>query len=276
MNPRSLFEQKPRKDQLNPLNASSQQSQRQKQTLWKYCQVQKHKMRKSFIVFPASLLLLLLVTNFCMAAPVPTNIIPLADTTENIHPGLAEEGNVTPASERGVIGYVWGAKIPTDPRTIHKSFYTKFDRASGYPGNTSFPVYYDKSWFLAHHPNWLVYLCDKKTLAYEFGDPNVPLDITNPSVLQFMLQNWIYPAFAYEYDGIAFDNVNLDNTASQGRCGVWMTDSHGSKVWKYLYGDAQSIHGPAYTKTVVNWAKFMYSAIHNYQASSNNGNEFLS
>ncbi len=69
-----------------------------------------------------------------------------------------------------------------------------------------------------------------------------------------------------EYDGIAFDNVNLDNTASQGRCGVWMTDSHGSKVWKYLYGDAQSIHGPVYAKTVVNWAKFMYSAVHNYQA----------
>lgn len=190
--------------------------------------------------------------------------VPLPDTTENIHLGMVGDDQQSLQKEKGLIDYVWGSDSPGNPPALHKSFYFKFDRAGGYPGDTSFPVYYDQDWFLAHHPDWLVYLCDKKTLAYEFQDPNVPLDITNPAVLQFMLDTWIYPALNHGYDGIAFDNVNLTNTLSDGRCGIWKTDSHGNKQWTYIYGDENSIKGPGYINSIINWAKFMYHAIHTY------------
>lgn len=205
---------------------------------------------------------------FSSTARAATGVAPLPDTTENIHPGMVHDTYVSEQDELGKIDYVWGARIPPHPHVIHKSFYQKFDRAGGYPGNTSFPVYYDENWFRANHPDWLVYLCDRQTLAYEFGDPNVPLDITNPDVLQFMLQTWIYPALDRGYDGIAFDNVNLTNDFSEGRCGVFKRNSNGSQTWQYLYGDASSIHGTPYVNSIINWAKFMQQAIHNYKAGA--------
>ncbi len=190
-------------------------------------------------------------------------VIPLIDTTENIHLGLASDRHIQSLkNEMAAVDYVWGAVNLHIPR-VHKSFYFKFDRAGGYPGEIGFPAYYDKSWFLKNHPDWLVYLCDKTTLAYEFHDPNVPLDITNPHVLQFMLDTWIYPALNMGYDGIGFDNVNLDNMSN--RCGIWKSDSHGRSIWTYLYGSPSSIGGQLYVASVVNWAKFMYHAIHTYK-----------
>lgn len=199
---------------------------------------------------------------------MPTTPTPLADTSEDIHLGMTHDDKAPPDVEQGVIDYVWGAKYPEFSHNIHKSFYFKFDRAGGYPGNTSFPMYYDKTWFLNTHPDWLVYLCDKQHLAYEFGDPNVPLDITNPDVLQFMLKTWIFPALDRGYDGIAFDNVNLDNNVSAGRCGIWQTDRTGHKVWKYLYENAEEIHGAPYVTSVLTWAKLMSQTLHAYKAGA--------
>lgn len=208
-----------------------------------------------------SLVLLILMSFSHIAQAATVTIRPLASTTEGIHIGMVDETRSEIANEEGKIDYVWSAKRPLAGHQPHKTYYQKFDRAGGDPGNVSFPHYYDKTWFLQNHPDWLVYLCDKQTLAYEFGDPQVPLDITNPQVRQFMLNNWIYPAFSYGYDGIAFDNVNLLNDLTSGRCGTWTTDFYGHRTWKYLYGDAQSIHGQKYSNSVLAWARFMYSAI---------------
>lgn len=196
---------------------------------------------------------------------------PLPDTTENIHLGLAGDGKVTP-EEMNAVDYDWGANYPhiwgleIDPPhmdKVHKSFYFPFDRAGGYPDDITFPLYFDEQWFLSNHPDWLVYRCDKTSLAYEFHDPNVPLDITNPNVLQFMLNIWLYPALYRGFDGIGFDNVNLTN--EHDRCGVWKTLPNGKHVWSYLYGGPDTLHGQAYVTSVLSWAKFMYLAIHTYK-----------
>ena len=213
--------------------------------------------------------LFFLLTNFSQAAfDDARTIVPLPDTTNGVHVALVHESHTNISDENGVIDYVWGAHIPQAGHTSHKDFYFKFDRAGGDPGTHGFPTYYSKEWFLQNHPDWLVYLCDRKTLAYEYNDPQVSLDITNPAVRQFELNTWIKPALDKGYDGISFDNVNLDNRQSDGRCGIWTSDANGNKTWKFLYKDAQSIHGPLYVQSIVAWAKSMYSAIHAYNSAA--------
>ncbi len=215
--------------------------------------------------------LILLVVNFSQTGAAfasATTIVPLPDTTDGIHLALVHESHINLSDENGVIDYVWGARVPESGHTSHKDFYFKFDRAGGDPHTNGFPVYYSKSWFLKNHPDWLVYLCDKSTLAYEYNDPNVPLDITNPAVRRFEMETWIKPALDKGYDGIAFDNVNLDNKQSDGRCGVWTTGSNGNKHWKYLYGNVESIHGQAYVRSMIAWAKSMSQAIHAYRSAA--------
>ncbi len=216
----------------------------------------------------AVLTLFFLLANFKQSSMVfaaTHPVVALPDSTNGIHLALIHESHATISDENGVIDYVWGAQPPLPGHTSHKDFYQKFDRAGGDFGSVGFPTYYSKDWFLKNHPDWLVYQCNQTALAYEYGDPNVPLDITNPAVRQFEMDTWIKPALNEGYDGISFDNVNLDNNASAGRCGVWTTDNKGNKEWKYLYGDAQSIHGQAYASSVVGWAKAMYTAIHAYE-----------
>ena len=41
------------------------------------------------------------------------------------------------------------------------------------------------SWYEAHQRDWVLYKCDQKTPAFQYGDPNVPLDFTNPSVIEY-------------------------------------------------------------------------------------------
>jgi Hypothetical glycosyl hydrolase family 15 len=225
-------------------------------------------MKKTSLLI-ALVILFLLISNFSQAAFADaTTIVPLPDTTNGIHVALVHESHTNVSDENGVIDYVWGARLPQPGHTSHKDFYFKFDRTGGDPGTHGFPVYYSKDWFLKNHPDWLVYLCNKTSLAYEYNDPQVPLDITNPAVRQFELDTWIKPALDKGYDGVSFDNVNLDNKQSAGRCGVWTTDSNGNQTWKYLYKDAKSIHGQLYVQSIVTWAKAMYTAIHAYNSAA--------
>ncbi len=221
------------------------------------------------VIILATPIALLLVLNY-LAFHQP--VVPLPDATENIHLGLAGDKHIN-SDEMAAIDYDWGAGTPhiwgeddAHVARIHKSFYYPFDRAGGYPNNTDFPLYYDVNWFLHNHPDWLVYRCDKTTLAYEFGNPNVPLDITNPQVLQFMLDTWIHPALDRGYDGIGFDNINLNN--DHDRCGVWKTNRDGKRVWNDLYGASGTPGRQRYVTSVLQWAKYMYHDIHTYKAGA--------
>jgi hypothetical protein len=48
----------------------------------------------------------------------------------------------------------------------------------------------DLAWFQANHPDWIIYTDDQKTPAYMFNDRSwVPLDISNPTVQEFIKTN---------------------------------------------------------------------------------------
>jgi hypothetical protein len=141
------------------------------------------------------------------------------------------------------VDLVWGSTYPAEPPGIFNLYYYPFDRdADVGTGGT----HHDIAWFLANHPDWIEYTCDKKTPAYEYGDPEVPLDITNQAVIDYMMQTYILPAIQQGYDGIAFDNVDFANNG--GRCGVWKNGK-----W---------ISQPDYLGGVLNWAAWMNKALH--------------
>ena len=145
--------------------------------------------------------------------------------------------------EKGKVDLVWGSSSPTQPEGVFNLYYYPFDRdADGGIGGT----HHDITWFLANHADWIEYTCDKKTVAYEYGDPNVPLDITNPAVIDYMMRTYLFPAIQRGYPGIAFDNVDFANNG--GRCGIWRNGEWVSQT--------------NYVGNIFNWGSYMYRALH--------------
>jgi hypothetical protein len=99
------------------------------------------------------------------------------------------------------------------------------------------------SWWESTHPDWIVYNCDRRTPAYILGDPNVPLDFTNPQVVQWQVQTFLLPAYQNGYNFIAADNVDLTNWG--GACGVFHNG-----VWQSLF--TKEI---PWKMAVVNWLR---------------------
>ena len=163
------------------------------------------------------------------------------DTTDNIHVAQIFTAVDTPADEIGNVDLVWGSTFPDQPPGVFNLYYFPFDRDGDYYSHGQ-PL----TWFLANHADWIEYTCDKKTPAYEYGDPNVPLDITNPAVIDYMMQTYLLPAVQKGYQGIAFDNVDFSNYG--GRCGVWKNGN-----W---------IKQTNYVGDVLTWAAYMYKALH--------------
>jgi hypothetical protein len=83
-----------------------------------------------------------------------------------------------------------------------------------------------------------VYQCDQVTPAYEFDDPTfIPVDIANPAVREWRLENEIGPLLAAGYAGISVDNIFTDNPF--GSCGTF-SGPGGTWVQRYTgqrYGD---------------------------------------
>jgi Hypothetical glycosyl hydrolase family 15 len=187
------------------------------------------------------------------AIPAPTmsptkGVAKPPDTTDNIHVAQIFTSVATPEEEIGKVDLVWGSVFPDQPAGVYNLYYYPFDRdADTGTGGT----HHDLNWFMANHGDWIEYTCDKKTPAYEYGDPEVPLDITNPAVLDYMLQTYLIPAIQKGYQGIAFDNVDLGNNGA--RCGIWQ-NGHWITQTDYIGG-------------VLNWAAYMYKALHALNAS---------
>jgi len=180
----------------------------------------------------------------------------LADTTENIHSGLIFN-NINLQKPRELVGkiqYLWG---PDRNQPIDASIYTSAYVPLDWPANihTSFDLW------KANHSDWIVYKCDKKTPAFVSpADPNsVPLDISNRAVRDFQINTYIIPFLRNGNNSIGFDNVLLENYT--GKCGIWRNG-----VWIQLYSG--SYHDPVYAHEVLDWAKEMYSFIHQYSPSA--------
>jgi hypothetical protein len=78
----------------------------------------------------------------------------------------------------------------------------------------------------------------------------VPLDITNPAVLDYQV-DLIKVNQAAGYDAIGFDNYDVQNNR-YAACGVWRHDSAGVRKWVQLYsGKLSGDH--KYTQAAVDW-----------------------
>ena len=96
------------------------------------------------------------------------------------------------------------------------------------------------SWWLANHPDWILYECDQRTPAYVTGVSSVPLDFSNPDVVNYILN--VAGTYAEQggYSALGFDLVSLNNYMGgpgngQFGCGVktsggWVQKFSGNKV----------------------------------------------
>lgn len=179
-----------------------------------------------------------------MEAVNSTQLLP--DTTYNIHVGLPFNFSVNPINEAGKVDIVWASKTSNEPSPIYNTFYYPFER----DGDKTHTL----TWWQQNHPDWIEYKCDQVTPAYEFNDPNIPLNINNPDVLNYMMQTTITGLLQKGFPGVAFDNVNLENL--WGRCGHYSPQG----IWVQQYTGSQM--DPAYTQTVLNWAQNIRTMIH--------------
>jgi hypothetical protein len=140
---------------------------------------------------------------------------------------------------------LWGARGNPLPG-VYGMRYMPADR---YPTRTP-----GLDWFIQEHPDWIVRKCDRQP-AFEFGDPNVPVDIANPAVRAELFDKGAAPAFAQGVSAIALDNVEADNVWK--RCGV---ERNGS--WHQLYTGKEV--DPSFTHDVSDWLGWLAGRLHEH------------
>jgi hypothetical protein len=123
----------------------------------------------------------------------------------------------------------WRTKNPT----IRLSYYLPLgtDALSAQFGDLGRSI----KWWNKNHPDWVLYECDEKTVAYVAGIPEVPLDISNPEVVSYLLGMVGKHAENNGYSAVSFDFVGPNNqTGGQNGgtygCGVWETNGQ-QKEW---------------------------------------------
>jgi hypothetical protein len=160
-------------------------------------------------------------------------------------------------------GAVWGSRLATvipwqtnNPNN-RPLFYTLFDTDAPDPFGQKLP------WWQANHPDWILYECDKRTIAYIRGLPEVPLDFSNPAVAAYQSSVFGTYAEANGYNGIAADVVDLTNNtghvqSGSGGCGVWTTNH----TWvKKFSGQATD---PRWAAAVGAWATALQKQLHQF------------
>jgi len=185
-------------------------------------------------------------------------IRPFADSWNNIHTFLTFDYDIAnSAAIASRYDFVWGAE-PSHVTALHAAnpnifltYYIPFHRDFGTYSTTGTPV--SPGYWKSVHPDWVLYKCDRRTPAYEYGMPNMPLAFSNPAVIAWQIATYALPASAYGYDGIAADNLDLQN--SFGACGSYQG---GKWVQRYT---GQS-NDPTWSTDVVNWLTQMQSALH--------------
>src|ERR1700686_671659 len=130
--------------------------------------------------------------------------------------------NVTdPKIEACVVDMVWGSNYALAPASVYNTAYIPYS-----VDNFTNTV----AWYQANHPDWLEYLCDQKTLAFEFGTTTLaPLDFANPAVRAYQWRLWVDAPLAQGFGGIAVDTMALTNDWQ--RCGHFNT----SGAWVQQY-----------------------------------------
>ena len=81
----------------------------------------------------------------------------------------------------------------------------------------------------------------------------MPLDFVNPALLSWQIQTYAQPASENGYDGIAADNLNLQNLF--GACSIYRDDQ-----WVQRY--TGQLDDPRWCTDVINWLTQMQQALH--------------
>lgn len=136
---------------------------------------------------------------------------------------------------------------------------------------------HDLSWFQTNHPDWILYACQPDgtpthELAYFYaGFGDVPLDIHNPDVIAYQIQQLVGPSMIQNgYNTLAADNVEFDNYSTgpnpefgEGSpqsgwygCGIWQ---NGTFVRRYSTGHLQA--DPAWTADTLNWVQTVHNLL---------------
>jgi len=99
----------------------------------------------------------------------------------------------------------WRTNNPTLPISMYQIIST--DAAQHLFGDLGQTV----EWWQANHPDWILYECDQKTIAYITGVSSVPLDISNPDVVNYILN--LVGGYSEQngYSALGFDLVSLNN-----------------------------------------------------------------
>jgi hypothetical protein len=118
------------------------------------------------------------------------------------------------------------------------------------------------SWFLANHPDWIEYQCNRSTVAYEFGQTtDIPLDTSNPAALAWLENTFYAPAARSGFGHLDFDNFQMSNAGgwSGQRCGHW-TGAAGSSTWVAQYNGTSN--DPNYRANEVALAQNLQAWLH--------------
>lgn len=173
-----------------------------------------------------------------------TSIRQLPRSDSGIQVELVFDYEVPDGFQFSGVGAIWSATRPVPG--VYTTMYLPYDRDRDNDKS--------RAWWRAHHPSWVEYQCDRHRWATEFGDPAAPLDISNPAVRQWQWSHEILPEIRLGYEGVAFDNLNLDN--EHGRCGHY-TRKH---VWVPQFQGPAGLR--AYQNAVIGWARFMRAKLH--------------
>ena len=197
--------------------------------------------------------------------PMPTSsfvglahVRKVIDTWNGIHLLQSFDYNIAdPTAVAKYYDFVWGAEvnnvapIRAGNSNIFLTYYIPFHRDNGTFLNNN--TLHNISYWKTNHPDWILYKCDRVTPAYEYTDPNVPLDFANPELVSWQVQTYVLPASKQGYDGIAADNVNLDDYYQA--CGAYVNGK-----WVQRYNG--QVDDPKWRADLVTWLTNMQYAPH--------------
>ncbi len=193
----------------------------------------------------------------------PSSHTPMSFATMRLSTGvnlfLTFSYNITnPATIAKYYSFVWGAQAShvaalhgANPNML-VSYYIPFHRDSGSYAHPDLVQQHDLHYWRAFEPDWILYKCDRTTPAYE-DSKSMPLDFTNPAMINWQVRTYAVLASLNGYDAIAADNVNMQNT--YGACGFYR---HGQWVQRY----DGTANDPHWRNDVLNWLTQMQIALH--------------
>ena len=232
-------------------------------------------------------------TNTPSSTPTPNTILP--NSTGAVDPIQIIDLKMTPQDIQSEAPYedlVWGAFDPSDwlrygrPNLILSRYFMPFN-------DDGVASQHNLAWFQQNHPDWIMYACDstgnpmpnnQMWVARDDGFPDIPLDISNPLVIQYQMSVEIPYLKANGYNALAADNITFanylggpnsllgqndpgQNYGSDGWYGCGTFDAQGTFHRRYAGPNGNPAGGagyadPNFIADLVNWVQTVEPILH--------------